>query len=113
MADEVTIQLPPEMLTQLSEAVIKQVITVAEQNVMQRDEFVQLNRTAKTPKGKRTLEDYLGGISLDDFKKYWRRRVESEPGLTIPKGESQLLYHGRKVQEYIAEHAAEAMNKRR
>jgi hypothetical protein len=52
-------------------------------------------------------------MSLNDFNLYWRRRVEAEPGLTIPKGERQLLYHGRKVQQYIAEHAAEVTNKRR
>ncbi|SCC13174.1 hypothetical protein [Weissella bombi] len=113
MAEEATIQLPIEMLTHLSESVIQQAVALAEQNILHHDEFVQLNRTNKTPKDKRTLEDYLGGMSLGDFNLYWRRRVEAEPGLTIPKGERQLLYHGRKVQQYIAEHAGEVTNKRR
>ncbi|UEG66200.1 hypothetical protein GZH44_05265 [Weissella hellenica] len=113
MAEGATIQLPIEMLTHLSESVIEQAVALAEQNILHHDEFVQLNRTNKTPKGKRTLEDYLGGMSLNDFNLYWRSRVEAEPGLTIPKGERQLLYHGRKVQQYIAEHAAEVTNKRR
>ena len=113
MTEQATVQLPAEMLTHLSETVIEQVIKIAEQNVMQHDEFVQLNRTAKTPKNKRTLEDYLGGMSLTDFKMYWRTEIEAEPGLTIPKGKNQLLYHGRKIQVYIAEHAGEAMSKRR
>ncbi|MGO3468443.1 MAG: hypothetical protein ACTIMJ_03795 [Weissella hellenica] len=113
MAEGATIQLPIEMLTHLSESVVEQAVALAEQNILHHDEFVQLNRTNKTPKGKRTLEDYLGGMSLKDFNLYWRRRVEAEPGLTIPKGERQLLYHGRKVQQYIAEHAAEVTNKRR
>ena len=113
MSEGATLQLPLEMLTHLSESVFEQAVALAEQNILHHDEFVQLNRTARTSKNKRTLEDYLGGISLDDFEKYWRRRVEAEPGLTIPKGERQLLYHGRKVQQYIAEHADEARNRRR
>lgn len=106
---EANLSLPADFINQLGKEVTSFILEVAERNVMQYDEFVQAYRTSETPDNKRTLEDYLGGMSINDFNLYWRNEVENVPGLTVPKGKSgkYVLYHGRKVQQYIAEHASE------
>lgn len=104
---EASITLPDSLLNELGNEIVSQLIELAEAKLEHYDEFVQVtNSTA----GKRSLvENYLGGMSGADFEYYWGKRVRAEPGLTIPKGQKggQLLYHGRKVQKFIADHAAE------
>lgn len=109
MAEQVTLQLPNDMLMQLGAQVFEQAVQMAERNIMHGHQFVQMYRTKSTPDNQPTLEDYLGAISMADFNTYWRTRIESEPGLTIKKGKSKLLYHGYKIALYIEEHADEVV----
>ncbi|MCT0041401.1 hypothetical protein EFL87_02665 [Weissella confusa] len=109
MTEQVSLQLPTDMLMQLGVQVFEQAVKTAEQNIIYSHQFVQMYRTKSTPDDQLTLEDYLGAISLKDFNTYWRTRVEAEPGLTIKKGKSQRLYHGFKIAKYIEEHADEVM----
>ncbi|TYC49939.1 hypothetical protein ESZ50_04940 [Weissella muntiaci] len=104
---EASITLPDSLLSALGNEVVNQLIEVVEAKLEHYDEFVQIYASTA---GKRSLvENYLGGMSGADFEYYWGERVRAEPGLTIPKGQrgGQLLYHGRKVQKFIADHAAE------
>jgi hypothetical protein len=85
MAEQVTLQLPNDMLMELGAQVFEQAVQMAERNIMHGHQFVQMYRTKSTPDNQPTLEDYLGAISMSDFNTYWRTRVEAEPGLTIKK----------------------------
>ena len=100
MTEQVSLQLPTDMLMQLGVQVFEQAVKTAEQNIIYSHQFVQMYRTKSTP------DDQL---TLKDFNTYWRTRVEAEPGLTIKKGESQRLYHGFKIAKYIEEHVDEVM----
>ena len=104
---EASITLPDSLLNALGNEVASQLVELFEARLEHYDEFVQV--TPSTNGGRSLVENYLGGMSSADFEYYWGELIRAEPGLTIPKGRKgkQRLYHGRKVQQFIAEHAAE------
>ena len=111
---DATFSIPTDFITEAGNSIAGKIMDQAIRRLTMYNEFVQF--ASSTVPGVHSIEDdWLGGISKHDFNYYWRNRIDNEPvgELWIWKGvnKTQRLYHGRKVQEYIAEHAAEVYSK--